>query len=167
MNYWNGFGIFALPKNVFTKKSKPSAAELIALRADSSKDNMGLTNFKGTKVRKSDVDIAKNYLAEDEISALNRIVTMYLDYAEDQALKHIPMHMADWEVDFPERGSFPEGRTTFFYENASIDLGGTVIKTLKTEGHTPGSTLFLLTVQTGCNATHQLYKQPHQRRQKR
>ena len=59
---------------------------------------MGLTNFKGTKVRKSDVDIAKNYLAEDEISALNRIVTMYLDYAEDQASKHIPMYMTDWEV---------------------------------------------------------------------
>jgi len=74
-----------------------TAAELIALRADSSKDNMGLTSFKGAKVRKDDVDIAKNYLAEDEISALNRIVTMYLDYAEDQASKHIPMYMADWE----------------------------------------------------------------------
>ena len=74
-----------------------TVAELIALRADSSKDNMGLTSFKGAKVRKDDVDIAKNYLAEDEISALNRIVTMYLDYAEDQASKHIPMYMADWE----------------------------------------------------------------------
>ena len=48
------------------------------------------------------------------------------------------------KADFPERGSFPEGRTTFFDENASIDLGGTVIKTLKTEGHTPGSTLFFV-----------------------
>jgi len=74
-----------------------TAAEIIALRADSSKDNMGLTSFKGAKVRKGDIDIAKNYLAEDEIIALNRIVTMYLDYAEDQASQHIPMYMADWE----------------------------------------------------------------------
>ena len=74
-----------------------TAAEIIALRADSSKDNMGLTSFKGAKVRKGDIDIAKNYLLEDEIKALNRIVSMYLDYAEDQAAQHIPMYMADWE----------------------------------------------------------------------
>jgi len=74
-----------------------TAAEIIALRADSSKDNMGLTSFKGAKVRKTDIDVAKNYLAEDEILALNRVVTMYLDYAEDQAAQHIPMYMADWE----------------------------------------------------------------------
>lgn len=74
-----------------------TAAELIAERADASKDNMGLTSFKGTKVRKADVTIAKNYLNQDEISSLNRIVTMYLDYAEDQAKRHIPMYMNDWE----------------------------------------------------------------------
>ena len=74
-----------------------TAAELIAGRADASQPNMGLTSFKGAKVRKGDVDIAKNYLSEDEISGLNRIVTMYLDYAEDQAIRQIPMHMADWE----------------------------------------------------------------------
>jgi hypothetical protein len=74
-----------------------TAAEIIALRADSSKDNMGLTSFKGAKVRKGDIDVAKNYLAEDEIRALNRVVTMYLDYAEDQASQHIPMYMAEWE----------------------------------------------------------------------
>ena len=74
-----------------------TAAELIALRADSSKDNMGLTSFKGVKVRKGDIDIAKNYLAEDEIRVLNRVVVMYLDFAEDQASQHIPMYMADWE----------------------------------------------------------------------
>jgi hypothetical protein len=74
-----------------------TAAELIALRADSSKDNMGLTSFKGAKVRKGDIDNAKNYLAEDEIKALNRVVTMYLDFAEDQASQHIPVYMADWE----------------------------------------------------------------------
>ena len=58
---------------------------------------MGLTSFKGAKVRKSDVTIAKNYLNQDEISNLNRIVTMYLDYAEDQAKQHIPMYMKNWE----------------------------------------------------------------------
>lgn len=74
-----------------------TAAELIIERADASKDNMGLTSFKGAKVRKADVTIAKNYLNQDEISNLNRIVTMYLDYAEDQAKQHIPMYMKDWE----------------------------------------------------------------------
>lgn len=74
-----------------------TAAELIALRADSNKDNMGLTSFKGAIVRKGDVNIAKNYLTEEEISELNRIVVMYLDYAEDQARRHQKMYMADWE----------------------------------------------------------------------
>jgi len=74
-----------------------TAAELIATRANASQPNMGLTAFKGAKVRKVDIDIAKNYLNEDEIAGLNRIVTMYLDYAEDQAKRHIEMHMADWE----------------------------------------------------------------------
>ena len=74
-----------------------TAAELIVARADASMPNMGLTAFKGGKVRKGDIDIAKNYLDEDEISGLNRIVTMYLDYAEDHAKRHIEMHMADWE----------------------------------------------------------------------
>lgn len=74
-----------------------TAAELIVERADASKDNMGLTSFKGAKVRKTDVTIAKNYLNHDEISGLNRVVTMYLDYAEDQARQHIPMYMKDWE----------------------------------------------------------------------
>ena len=74
-----------------------TAAELIVGRADATLPNMGLTSFKGAKVRKSDVDIAKNYLSEEELSGLNRIVTMYLDYAEDQAKQHLPMHMADWE----------------------------------------------------------------------
>lgn len=74
-----------------------TAAELIAERADATKDNMGLTTFKGAKVRKADVMIAKNYLNKEEIENLNRIVTMYLDFAEDQAKQHLPMHMNDWE----------------------------------------------------------------------
>lgn len=74
-----------------------TAAELIMKRADATKDNMGLTAFEGAKVRKKDVDIAKNYLNEEEMSELNRVVTMYLDFAEDQARRHIPMYMKDWE----------------------------------------------------------------------
>lgn len=74
-----------------------TATEIIDSRADATKDNMGLTSWKGAVVRKGDVDIAKNYLSKDEIEALNRIVVMYLDYAEDMARQHIPMHMADWE----------------------------------------------------------------------
>jgi hypothetical protein len=76
-----------------------TAAELITKRADHKKDNMGLSTWKHApdgKIIKSDVSIAKNYLNEKEIKTLNRIVTMYLDYAEDQAEKAIPMTMKDW-----------------------------------------------------------------------
>ncbi|MBQ8962934.1 MAG: virulence RhuM family protein [Clostridia bacterium] len=74
-----------------------TAPEIIAARADASKDNMGLTSFHGAKVRKTDVTVAKNYMSQEEISTLNLIVTMYLDYAELQAKQHHAMHMADWE----------------------------------------------------------------------
>lgn len=74
-----------------------TAPEIIAARADATKDNMGLTSFKGAKVRKTDVTVAKNYMTQEEISMLNRIVTMYLDHAELRAQSHQPMYMADWE----------------------------------------------------------------------
>lgn len=74
-----------------------TAPEIIAARADATKDNMGLTSFKGAKVRKIDVTVAKNYMTKEEISTLNLIVNMYLDYAELQAKNHRAMHMADWE----------------------------------------------------------------------
>jgi len=73
-----------------------TAAELIADRADASKPNMGLTSWKGPKVRKADVAIAKNYLNEGEVRQLNRIVTMYLDYAEEQTERRRVLHMNDW-----------------------------------------------------------------------
>lgn len=73
-----------------------TAAEIIAKRSDSTKDNMGLTSFKGTKVRKQDVTVSKNYLNKEELDTLNRIVTMYLDYAELQAKNHRQMFMKDW-----------------------------------------------------------------------
>lgn len=73
-----------------------TAAEIIRSRADSSKANMGLTNWRGTKVRKEDVSIAKNYLSEPELAALNNLVEQYLVFAEGQAMRRVPMHMADW-----------------------------------------------------------------------
>lgn len=73
-----------------------TAAELIHHRADSSKPHMGLTNWRGAKVRKQDVANAKNYLTADELSALNNLVEQYLVFAEGQAMRRIPMSMADW-----------------------------------------------------------------------
>ena len=77
-----------------------TAAEIIINRANHEKKYMGLTNWKNFpsgKIIASDVTIAKNYLTEDELKSLERIVTMYLDYAEDQAERHIPMTMEDWK----------------------------------------------------------------------
>lgn len=76
-----------------------TAAQIIAERAKSTEPNMGLTSWKNApkgKVLKSDVSIAKNYLNEPEIKELERVVSMYLDYAENQATRQIPMKMADW-----------------------------------------------------------------------
>lgn len=76
-----------------------TAAQIITERADSSKPNMGLQTFKNAphgKVQKGDITVAKNYLIEKEIKDLERIVSMYLDYAENQAARQIPMKMADW-----------------------------------------------------------------------
>lgn len=76
--------------------SGKTAAGLISERADAKKPNMGLTAWSGSKVRRSDVTIAKNYLNPSEMDGLNRIVTMYLEYAEDQARRHRQIFMRDW-----------------------------------------------------------------------
>ncbi len=73
-----------------------TAAEVIAARADAAKPNMGLTSWVGEVPRKADVAVAKNYLGEGELEALNRIVTAYLEFAELQAINRKPMYMADW-----------------------------------------------------------------------
>ncbi len=76
-----------------------TAAELIMKRADSNKERMGLTTWKNApdgKILKPDVSVAKNYLTAKELKSLDRFVTMYLDYAEDQAERNIPMTMEDW-----------------------------------------------------------------------
>lgn len=73
-----------------------TAAEIIHSRADAAKPNMGLTSFRGPKVRMQDVTVAKNYLSEPELAALNNLVEQYLIFAEGQAMRRIPMYMLDW-----------------------------------------------------------------------
>ena len=77
-----------------------TAAELIVERADHTKEHMGLTSWADApegKIKKSDVTVAKNYLSQDEMKQLNRMVTAYLDFAENMTLRHIPLTMQDWE----------------------------------------------------------------------
>ena len=79
--------------------TRETAAEIVYHRANHTQPNMGLTSWKNApdgKIRKSDVSIAKNYLNEEELGSLNRIVTMYLDYAEDQAKRRKVMYLSDW-----------------------------------------------------------------------
>lgn len=85
-----------------------TAAEIITGRADAFLPNMGLTSWQGSRVRRQDVAVAKNYLKQDEISELNRIVTMYLDYAEDQARRRTQMAMRAWESKLDAFLSFNE-----------------------------------------------------------
>jgi len=76
-----------------------TAAEIITERVDALKPPMGLTTWKNVprgKIQKSDVSVAKNYLIEDEVKELERVVSMYIDYAENQAARHIPLKMSDW-----------------------------------------------------------------------
>ena len=75
---------------------KHTAAEVIYERADAEKENMGLTSLEHDEIRRSDVEVAKNYLTEQELDALNKIVTAYLDIAEVHALNKEPMYMKDW-----------------------------------------------------------------------
>jgi len=73
-----------------------TAAEVVYYRIDAQKQNLGLTNFKGTKPTKQETEIAKNYLNQDELNILNRLVTAYLELAEIQAMNQVPMYMKDW-----------------------------------------------------------------------
>ena len=80
-----------------------TAAELIVERADHTKEHIGLTTWADApegKIKKSDVTVAKNYLSQDEMKQLNRMVTAYLDFAENMTLRHIPLTMQDWEKRF-------------------------------------------------------------------
>ena len=78
-----------------------TAAELIVARAEHTKEDMGLTTWADApdgKIKKSDVTIAKNYLSQDKMKQLHRMVTAYLDFAENMTLRHIPLTMQDWEI---------------------------------------------------------------------
>ena len=75
---------------------KHTAAEIVFQRADAEKENMGLTSWEGKRIKRRDVEVAKNYLQQDELDALNKIVSAYLDIAEVRALAHEPMYMKDW-----------------------------------------------------------------------
>lgn len=75
---------------------KHTAAEIVFERADAEKKNMGLTSWEGKQIKRSDTEIAKNYLTSQELDALNKIVSAYLDIAEVRALAHEPMYMKDW-----------------------------------------------------------------------
>lgn len=87
-----------------------TASELIHSRADHTKSNMGLMSFKAGEVRKTDVTVAKNYLTEKEIDELNRIVVMWLDFAEDQARRRKQVFMKDWEQKLDEFLRFNDRR---------------------------------------------------------
>jgi hypothetical protein len=79
-----------------------TAAELVFSRADHAVPNMGLTSWKEGAIRKSDVSVAKNYLTQDEISDLNRIVVMWLDFAEHQTRRRKEVFLKDWETKLDE-----------------------------------------------------------------
>ena len=87
-----------------------TAAELISARANHAKPNMGLMSWKGEVVRKADVTVAKNYLNKEEIDELNRIVVMWLDYADDQAKRRKQVFLRDWETKLRDFLSFNERR---------------------------------------------------------
>ena len=87
-----------------------TAPELIAERADHTQANMGLTSWKGDVIRKTDVTVAKNYLSVEEIDELNRIVVMWLDFAEDQARRRKQVFLGDWERKLDEFLAFNERR---------------------------------------------------------
>ena len=83
-------------KSQVATRFRQSAAELIYDRVDADKPMVGMTNFKGNYITKEDVQIAKNYLTEEELTYLNLLVSQYLDFAEIQALQQMPMRMVEW-----------------------------------------------------------------------
>lgn len=91
--------VFAVIQNkLHFAATQMTAPELIARRADASLPNMGLTSWRGDRVKRTDVTVAKNYLTATEIDELNRIVVMFLDYAEDQARRRKQVFLADWQA---------------------------------------------------------------------
>jgi len=85
-----------------------TAAEVIAARVDATKPNIGLTSWAGSKLARADIEVAKNYLNQDELDVLNRLVSMYLDFAELQAINRRAMYMKDWVVKLDDFLRFSE-----------------------------------------------------------
>ncbi len=104
---------------------KHTAAEVIYQRADADKDNMGLTTWSGNRIKRFDVEVAKNYLHEKELDVLNKIVMAYLDIAEVHALNQEPMYMKDWleTIDDYLRMTRHDILTTKGESNTSAGLG--------------------------------------------
>jgi len=94
-------------KLIFAETGK-TATELIVERADGNKPNMGLTSWTGSKVRKKDIYTSKNYLTKDEVDELNKLVTMFLDFAEDRVKRRQEIKMQDWIVQANQFLSFHE-----------------------------------------------------------
>jgi hypothetical protein len=99
-----------------------TAAEIIASRADHRKANMGVTAWGGAQVRKADVVVGKNYLYAGEIDELNRIVVMYLDFAEDRTRRGVPMHMKDWKERLEAFLKFNEREVLEHTGNVSMEV---------------------------------------------
>lgn len=114
-----------------------TAAEIVHDRVSAAKPNLGLTNWRGAAVRKQDVSIAKNYLTEPELAALNNLVEQYLVFAEGQSMRRVPMHMADWAkkldgfLTLNERDILPHaGRISHEMAQAKAELEYDKYKTL-------------------------------------
>lgn len=99
-----------------------TAAEIIHSRADRTKENMGLTSWAGTRVRKKDVAVSKNYLAADEIEDLNRLIVMYLDFAELRARRHQPIYMHEWRERLDAFLQFNEREILDNYGSVSMEV---------------------------------------------
>ena len=113
-----------------------TAAEIIKERANRTQPNMGLTAWKGSRVRKADVSIAKNYLSPEEVDDLNRIVVMYLDYAESQARKRKPLYMTDWRKKLDGFLQFNEQEILEHSGTVSMEVAKQLAETEYGEFHT-------------------------------
>ena len=104
--------------------TRHTAPEIIYQRADAGKPNMGLTHWRGKEIAKADVTVAKNYLNEKEIDALNRIVSMWLDFAEDQAKRKKQIFLRDWQEKLEQFLTFNDREVLQGAGNISKKTGG-------------------------------------------
>ena len=108
--------------------TQKTAAEIIIERTDETKPNMNLQTWEKSRVRKTDVIIAKNYLVESEVKELERLVTMFLDYAENQAMKKIALKIDDWKEKVDTFLNFNEYNVLKTHGSVSIQEAKKIIK---------------------------------------